>query len=193
MTTPSPSPSSGFSLSGATTVTGTYKTQYQVQFAASPSGEGTVSPSSSTWYDSGSSGISVTATANAGYIFLNWAVACNSGPGCLTLAGTTSSTTFTVNGAGTITASFITPKQALNNLIVTVDAMGLPHGVTHSLDTQLQQTIDALNKGHVTEAVNDLQSFMTHVNDLQSEGVLTSAQASALTSQAQIVIAALLA
>lgn len=108
LTTPAPKPSSGFSLSGPTTVTGTFKAQYEVQFAVSPSGAGTTVPSSSTWYDARSTGIPISASAILGYTFSSWSSTCVFGSSCLVISNSTAaSTNVTVNGPGTLTASFL--------------------------------------------------------------------------------------
>ena len=94
-------------VTGAITIATAYHHQYLVQFSVSPSLAGTTTPSASTWYDAGSSGNPISASANAGYTFGTWAVTCVSGSSCLTIASpTSSSTTFSVSGPGTITADF---------------------------------------------------------------------------------------
>jgi hypothetical protein len=92
-------PASPITASG--TVTGSYKTQYQVSFAVSPSGRGTTTPSgTNVWEDAGV--ISISATANPGYAFSSW-----SATGSITIANPSSaSTTATISGLGTITATF---------------------------------------------------------------------------------------
>lgn len=57
--------------STATTYTASFATQYQLTTAANPSAGGTVSPTSGTFYTSGTV-VPLTATANAGYTFTNW-------------------------------------------------------------------------------------------------------------------------
>jgi hypothetical protein len=57
--------------STATTYVASFATQYQLTTAANPSAGGTVSPSSGTYYTSGTV-VPLTATANAGYSFVNW-------------------------------------------------------------------------------------------------------------------------
>jgi hypothetical protein len=92
-----------FTLSAVSSVTGTYLTQYQVSFVVSPAGEGTTSPSgTSVWENSGS--LTITATADSGYMFSAW----SSNTGSITIAGaTSSSTTANIEGTGTITAIFV--------------------------------------------------------------------------------------
>ncbi len=54
-----------------TTYTASFATQYQLTTAVSPAGSGTVSPTSGNYYSSGTV-VPLTATANAGYSFVNW-------------------------------------------------------------------------------------------------------------------------
>jgi hypothetical protein len=83
-------------------VTATYQKEYQVTVTSSPSTAGSTSPSGTAWYNAGAS-VSISATAGPGYTFASW----SSSTSAITIASTTSpSTTATINGAGTITASF---------------------------------------------------------------------------------------
>jgi hypothetical protein len=98
------SPTSPQTITANLTITGTYKTQYQVTFAVTPIGSGTTTPSIGTpWCDAGSNSIS--ATSNIGYAFSSW-----SSTGSITITNTASaSTTATISGpGGTITATFAT-------------------------------------------------------------------------------------
>jgi hypothetical protein len=98
----------GSPINSAGTVTPTYKTQYQVTFAVSPSGAGSTTPSTATWYDAGVAGQAISATQNSGYTFSAW----SADTGSITFGNVNSaSTTATINGAGTITATF-TQNQA---------------------------------------------------------------------------------
>lgn len=90
------------------TETASWTHQYQVSFAISPVGAGSTTPSTSTWYDAGSSGNPISATANPSYVFASWSA---NPPSSITFAAPlSSSTTMTVNGAGTVTANFNGPK-----------------------------------------------------------------------------------
>ncbi len=115
LTTPAASPTSGFSLSGATTVTATYKTQYQVTFAATTGGA--TSPiGSNIWENAGS--LSITATPNNGYTFTYW----SSSSGSITFNNATSaSTTAIIGGTGTITSNYTINTY---NLTVNVGSNG---------------------------------------------------------------------
>ena len=93
---------SPITVSGASTLTGNYVTQWQVTFAAS--GGGSTSPTgSNVWENAGS--LNISATANSGYLFSTW----SSDTGSITFTNTSSdSTSATIGGTGTITASFAT-------------------------------------------------------------------------------------
>ncbi len=86
--------------------TALWKTQYQLTFAATPSGGGTTSPSGDNiWVNSGPLSISI--IPNSGYRFSHWTTSTTS----ITFDNSTAtSTTAEVNGPGTITAS-LTPTQ----------------------------------------------------------------------------------
>jgi uncharacterized repeat protein (TIGR02543 family) len=80
----------------------TYTKQYQVSFAVNPSGKGTVIPSSTAYYDEGFI-VSISAAAQSNYAFYRW----NTNNPSITFASSSSSTTTaTINGPGTITATF---------------------------------------------------------------------------------------
>lgn len=108
-------PASGFTVSGPTTVTGNYITQYQVTFAASPPAGGSITtpPSSPQWYDAGATGVSISATPNFGYTFSSWSAT----TGITINNPSSASTTATINNPGTITATFtvITPSNLIRN------------------------------------------------------------------------------
>jgi len=80
-------------------VSGTYKTQYQVTFAVS--GSGTINPSgTNVWEDAGS--LAISATANSGNHFTSWSAT----TGITITSPTTTPTTATIGASGTITANF---------------------------------------------------------------------------------------
>jgi hypothetical protein len=85
--------------SGGGSVTATYKTMYYLMMQVSPTGAGSVSPSSG-WRDAGSS-VSISATANSGYQFNRW-----SGSGTDSYSGTNNPASVTMNGPITETAIF---------------------------------------------------------------------------------------
>jgi hypothetical protein len=85
----------------ATFITANYKLQYQVTVAAGTGG--VVSPSTTDWYDAGSK-MSVLAMANSGYSFESWS---SSTPAITFDNPTFQGPQVTVNGYGTVTASFV--------------------------------------------------------------------------------------
>jgi hypothetical protein len=89
-------------MNSAITETATWTRQYQVSFAVNPSGDGSTTPSGSNlWENAGS--LAITATANSGYKFSSW----SSDTPSITFGSQTSSTTATISGTGTITATFV--------------------------------------------------------------------------------------
>ncbi len=110
-------------VAGAGTQSCTYTTQYQVSFAVIPSGTGATSPSTTAYYNSGY-GLSIMASPNGGYTFSSWS---NGGASIAFTSSTSSSTTATINGPGTITANF-SPVSA--PYTVTFDQTGIPGSVT---------------------------------------------------------------
>lgn len=83
----------------STAIVFTYQHQYYLTMQASPSGAGSVTPSSG-WYNSGQT-ITIKATANSHHKFKSW-----TGTGTGSYTGTKSSTTITMNSAITETANF---------------------------------------------------------------------------------------
>ena len=120
LTAPAASPSSPYTASAANTVTGTYKTQWQVTFAVSPSAGGTIIQPSSvgpTWYDDGAI-VNIQAGANPGYTFQSWSATVTAGTGISFGNSNSASTTATIHGTGTITANIpdITPPAITKSI-----------------------------------------------------------------------------
>lgn len=86
-----------FVVNSSGTLTAAYKTQYQLTTSAVPASGGTVSPASGGYYDAGTV-VSLTATANSGYLFSAWS-------GTVANAGSVS-TTVTMSNLQTVTANF---------------------------------------------------------------------------------------
>ena len=98
------SAASPLTVAAPTTINASYTTQYQISFTVNPTDGGITTPSGTTnlWTNAGD--LSISATPNVGYAFSSWTA---TGP--ITFASPSlNSTTATVNGAGTITANFIT-------------------------------------------------------------------------------------
>jgi hypothetical protein len=98
-------PSSGssssvtFTINAPSSITWNWKTQYYLTMQVSPSGSGTVTPSSG-WYDSGSS-VQISASPSSNYRFDHW-----TGSGTGSYSGTSNPATVTMNGPITETAYF---------------------------------------------------------------------------------------
>jgi hypothetical protein len=90
--------------SSSATYTANFTTQYALTASVSPSGGGTVSPSGTSWRNSGQS-VPVTAAPAADYSFLNW-----SGD----LSGSTNPTSINMNGPKSVTANFSQNQYTLN-------------------------------------------------------------------------------
>ena len=91
--------------STSATLSASYIAQYSVSFAVSPSGGGSITvdgqPSATAWYDGGSV-LNIEASPNSGYTFSSWTAT-----GSITFGSTSlASTTATIGGTGTITATF---------------------------------------------------------------------------------------
>ncbi len=111
LTTPAPTPSSPIAVGSSLVVTGTYKTQYQVTFSASPTNAGTTNPAgTNVWEDADS--LSISATPNTGYSFDHWSTTDS-----ISFASSTSpSTTATISGPGTLTANFIDNTKPVSSV-----------------------------------------------------------------------------
>jgi hypothetical protein len=94
-----------FIITQNSTITWTWKTQYQLTTAANPVSGGTVTPASGGWYDSGSV-VSCDATVAAGYGWVGW-----SGD----LDGAQKPQNLTMNSPKTVTANFIKPVLTVSN------------------------------------------------------------------------------
>ena len=90
------------SLTGAGNQSCVYTTQYQVSFAVSPFGSGTTSPDTTAYYNAGTA-LPISVAGNTGYTFSGWS---NGDASIAFTSATSSSTTATINGPGTITADF---------------------------------------------------------------------------------------
>jgi Divergent InlB B-repeat domain/Bacterial Ig-like domain (group 3)/FG-GAP-like repeat/Putative Ig domain len=82
---------------GTTSYTASFSTSYQLTTATSPSGGGTVSPATGSYYASGAV-VPLVATPNAGYVFSSWT-------GSVANAST-AQTTVTMNAPESVTANF---------------------------------------------------------------------------------------
>jgi hypothetical protein len=102
----------------ATTYTANFNTQYQLTTAVSPSGEGTVSPATGQYYNSGAQA-TLQATANTGYAFGGW----TSSPGTAN-SPSSASTYIVMSAVESVTANFV-PQATINS-----SPSGLPFTVS---------------------------------------------------------------
>lgn len=119
-------------------------------------------------------------------------VQCNPASGSTFPIGTTTVTcTSTDTHSNTGTASFTvtvqTPQQALQSLITLKENMGLPQGITTSLDAKLNAASDSLSSDKANTAKNQLNAFINEVN-AQTGKKITQVQANQLISGAQNII-----
>ena len=111
--------------SSPTTYTASFKTQYQLTTAASPNTEGSATPTTGTYYDSGTV-VNLQATANAGYAFNGW----TSSPGTVANASN-AATTITMSAPESVTANFVpqvTIASSPSNLSFSVTGTGCSPG-----------------------------------------------------------------
>jgi len=83
--------------------------------------------------------------------------------------------------------AFSTPTQAIEDLIATIEGMGLPSGVASSLSVPLRN----FNPDEVAAACGKLGAFINQVNAKVRSGHLTPAQAGPLLEAANAIRASL--
>lgn len=131
-----------------TTYTANFGTEYQLTTGAGANGS--VSPVSGSWYAAGSTP-TISATANSGYAFDVWTLGSGSGP----IANPTSaSTTVTMNGPNTVSASF---KVALSAAIT---------GKSGTYNGLRTWSITVTNTGSATVSAAELDSFTISMSGL---------------------------
>ena len=87
----------------------------------------------------------------------------------------------------TFTWTIITPQQAVQNIINTIEHMHLPRGTTTSLEAPLNTALSQLNRNNDAAACNTLNAFLHHVNADEANERLTSHQAADLRQQATAI------
>ncbi len=83
-----------------------------------------------------------------------------------------------------ISTTTLTPKQAIQKLIHTIDNMHLSKGSTTSLEAPSNAAAKQLNRENDATACNLLSAFLNQVDSKESNGQLTSQQAANLRQQA---------
>jgi hypothetical protein len=143
------------------TVTGTYKTQYQVTFEEDPDGGGTITPTTG-WYDAGDWHIEATPISPTD-LFLNWSA---SNPSITFSNSIEPSTTATIDGSGTIVAHFAEPKE----ITITSSPVGVDVIVDGDLLTTPQTFTWGKGTGHNINAlspfpVGEIRYYFTDWSD----------------------------
>ncbi|HLJ46993.1 MAG TPA: hypothetical protein VKU01_13340 [Bryobacteraceae bacterium] len=135
--------SHSITVSTAASFTATFKTQYQLTITASPAADGTVTPSSG-FVDAGTV-VSVSATANGGFQFIDWSGAVAS--------SSSASTTVTMSGPQSLTANF----AALAGVTIQTNPPGLQFTVDSGNPQTAPQTLN-LQPGSHTVSVAPTQA-----------------------------------
>jgi sugar lactone lactonase YvrE len=132
------------------------------------------------------------------------AVALNAGSATFqtaALAAGTHTIAAVYNGSGSFLSSSASLTQtvlsaqgeitAISNQVTTlVNTAVLNHGDGNALTAKLNAATGSLNAGNTTAGVNQLNAFINQVNAFQKSGKLTTAQAQALVSSANLAITA---
>ncbi len=87
----------------------------------------------------------------------------------------------------TFSWTILTPQQAVQNIINTIDNMHLSHGTTTSLEAPLNTAQSQLNRNNYVAACNTLNAFLNQVKAKENNGQLTSQQAADLRQQATAI------
>ena len=87
----------------------------------------------------------------------------------------------------TFSWTILTPQQAVQNIINTIDNMHLSHGTTTSLEAPLNAALSQLNRNNHAAACNTLDAFLNQVKAKENNGQLTSQQAADLRQQATAI------
>jgi hypothetical protein len=143
--------------STAPTYTATFSTAYQLTVNVSPSGSGTATPASGSYYASGSK-VNLTATPNAGYAFTSW-----TGP---VAAASSASTTVTMSAPESVTANFTIAYTNVSSS-VSVQSTGLVYNRVEKQGTEtftITNTSAQTISGPVQLILSGLPSGVTAAN-----------------------------
>ena len=88
---------------------------------------------------------------------------------------------------GTLTQIIQTPEEATQGLINTISTLQLDQGISNSLDSKLNATINSLNSNQNITAKNQLMAFINEVN-AETGKKLTQDQTNQLITKAQNII-----
>jgi len=90
----------------------------------------------------------------------------------------------------TATFSFIqTPAQMIAGLRVTLSNLDLPKGTAKSLDDKLRDALNALSKGHASDACNELDHFIKDLTDRKGKKIGNADAASLAAAASEIQLA----
>jgi hypothetical protein len=89
------------------------------------------------------------------------------------------------------TWTILTPNQAVQKLINTINSFNLPKGVTTSLEAPLNAAITQLSHNHNAAACTQLNNFLNQVSTKQTNRELTSQQAADLRQQTAAIQSAI--
>jgi hypothetical protein len=87
----------------------------------------------------------------------------------------------------TFSWTVLTPTQATQKLVNTIDSFHLPKGVTTSLVASLNAALAQLNRNNHIAACNQLTASLSQVDARQTSGQLTPQQAADLKQQATAI------
>lgn len=114
---------------------------------------------------------------------------------CYLTASVASAANYTASSGQSQGFVILSPQMATGNIINYVNALNtqglLSSGQDNSLLKELNQAIDMMNKGKINGAIQNLQYFISEVQDLYSSGVLNAAEANTMITAANNVITAL--
>ena len=126
-------PQGSITVSSSSSVSASYHTEYRLSISVSPSGAGTTSPASGTyWYDSGSP-VSVSAAQNTGYSFSYWMLDVNN-------AGSNNSISVTANMPHSLQAVFTRATYSLTIQVYKEGENTGIQGVTINVDSSPHTT-----------------------------------------------------
>jgi hypothetical protein len=160
-------------VTGQTSKTITYTTQYPVTFAVNTANAGTVNPTTASYYDAGSK-IQISATPKSGYNFYSWTTTT---PSAINYQNNSSaSTTATINGPGTITANFAYIVTGNKNLAFTgVNNVLLVKGGNNVIDCKKATATTIIKTGSGNNVIylgdgNNLVRETASGNDIVTSG-----------------------
>ncbi|TLX65734.1 MAG: hypothetical protein E6L02_07495 [Thaumarchaeota archaeon] len=108
-------------------------------------------------------------------------------PRNVTITGSYLGDTIYRPSSGNSILTVLTPTQAMQNLINTVNNMNLKNAETNSLNFKIQAAITSLNSGNPTATKNHINAFINEVN-AQTQKNITTSQSATLVQAAQNIL-----